>query len=269
MKAEIISLLQKLTKHQHVELVLRGNSAINSALSLVEKDKFILIPEEGGWIHYQKAPKKLGYPHLEVKCDDAKIDLDDLKKKLSENSCGAFLYQNPGGYFAEQPTKEIYSLCKKYDCLAILDASGSIGTEMGDGRYADILIGSFGEWKLVEAKGGGFISCSDKKWFEKLNLEVLEDQKQLSIIEKELLKLPTRIKWLLEKRKKILSDLKKFEVVHPKDQGFVVVVKYNTESEKKHIVDYCRNEKFPFTECPRYIRLNKKALSIEVKQLQN
>jgi hypothetical protein len=269
MKTEILSLLRKLTRHPHVEIVLRGNSAINSALSLVEKDKVILIPEEGGWIHYQKAPKKLGYKHLEVKCDDAKIDLIDLKRKLTEGECGAFLYQNPGGYFAEEPLKEVYALCHKHGCLVILDASGSIGTEMCDGRYADIIMGSFGEWKLVEAKGGGFISCQDQKIFGELKLELLEDKKQLEIIHSELLKLPTRIKWLTKKRKKVLFDLKRFGVVHPNDPGFVVVVKYSLESEKKQLTDYCQKEKLPFTECPRYIRLNSNAISIEIKQLQN
>jgi len=268
MRTSILSLLQKLTRHPYLELVLRGNSAINSALSLVEKGKFVLIPEEGGWIHYQKAPKKLGLKQLEVKCNDAKIDLKDLQEKLINHDCGALLYQNPGGYFAEQPLKEIFSLCQKYKCLVILDASGSIGTEMCDGRYANIIIGSFGEWKLVEAKGGGFISGADKNLFDKLPLEILDNNKQLNVISEELKKLPQRINWLTEKRKKILSDMKQLEIVHPKDRGFVVVVKYKDEAEKKQIIDYCSKEKFPFAECPRYIRLNQKAISIEVKQLQ-
>jgi bifunctional pyridoxal-dependent enzyme with beta-cystathionase and maltose regulon repressor activities len=115
-KEEIIKQLQKLTGHKLVEVVLRGNSAIDSALNLLSKNQIVLIPEEGGWIHYQKAPKKLELKHLEVKCVDAKIDLEDLKDKLSQNDCGAFLYQNPGGYFAEQPMREMYELCKKNGC---------------------------------------------------------------------------------------------------------------------------------------------------------
>lgn len=266
-KEEIIKLLQKLTGHKLIEVVLRGNSAINSALNLVSKDKTVLIPEEGGWIHYQKAPKKLELKHLEVKCVDAKIDLVDLKQKLFENKCGAFLYQNPGGYFAEQPMKEIYELCKKNGCLVILDVSGSIGTSLCDGKYADVIIGSFGEWKLVEAKGGGFISCQDKSVFDRLELQPLNDISQLQTILEHLNKLPERIKFLSEKRKKILSDLKEFEVVHPKDIGFVVVVKYENDEQKSELISYCKENQLPYTECPRYIRLNSKAISIEVKQL--
>ncbi|MFH0700804.1 MAG: aminotransferase class I/II-fold pyridoxal phosphate-dependent enzyme [Candidatus Woesearchaeota archaeon] len=269
MKPLILSSLQKLIGHKFVEIVLRGNSAIDSALSLFSEGKLILIPEEGGWVHYQKAPKKLGLKSLEVKCKDAKIDLVDLKEKLEKNSCSAFIYQNPGGYFAEQPLEEIYDLCQKKGCLVILDVSGAIGTRLCEGKYADILIGSFGEWKLVEAKGGGFISCKEKKLFDKLKLNVLEDEQQLEVISQELNRLPQRIKFLLEKRKQILFDLKDFNIVHPLDLGFVVVIKYKNDTEKDKIITYCKENQLPFTECPRYIRLNQKAISIEVKQLPN
>lgn len=267
-KEQIILLLEELTKNKFIEIVLRGNLAIDSALSLVPKDKIVLIPEEGGWIHYQKAPDKLCLGCVEIKCHDAKIDLKDLEDKLKRNPCGAFLYQNPGGYFAEQPIEEIYKLCRKVGCLVILDVSGAIGTKLCDGRYADILVGSFGEWKLVEAKGGGFISCKEKDIFDKLKLEKLDDPKQLQIIFEKLQELPERIDFLLKKREKIISELQKqkFEIVHPGDLGFVVVVKYSGEKEKRDLVEFCQIRNLPYTLCPRYIRLNKSAVSIEVKQ---
>ena len=111
-RASILNPLSKLIPCLYLEIVLRGNSAITSALSILPKDKILLIPEEGGWIHYYKAPEKMKLNYLKVKCDDAKINLTDLENKLSSNKISAFLYQNPGGYFAEQPIKEIYALCK-------------------------------------------------------------------------------------------------------------------------------------------------------------
>src|SRR3989344_9523520 len=129
-KHKVISLLQKLTKQDFMDITIRGDAAITAALSIVPKDKAVLIPEEGGWLSYPKIPAKLGLKVIEVKCDDAKINLLDLQHKLQENSCGALLYQNPGGYFAEQPMKEIYSLCRKNSCLMIIDVSGSIGTDL-------------------------------------------------------------------------------------------------------------------------------------------
>lgn len=271
MHQEIVSSIQKLTNHKFVEVVLRGNSAIDSALSLIPKNKIILIPEEGGWIHYQKAPNKLCLGCVEVKCQDAKIDLKDLEDKLKRNPCGAFLYQNPGGYFAEQPIKEIYDLCRKYNCLVILDVSGAIGTKLCDGRYADILIGSFGEWKLVEAKGGGFISCQKKELFDQLKLEKLDDPKQLAVIFEKLQELSGRIDFLLKKRERIISELQKqkFEIVHPNDLGFVIVIKFSGEKEKRDLVEFCQIRNLPYTLCPRYIRLNKSAVCIEVKQMED
>lgn len=271
MHQEIISQLQKLTNHKFVEIVIRGNSAIDSALSLVPKSKIVLIPEEGGWIHYQKAPNKLCLGCVEVKCQDAKIDLEDLENNLEKNPCGAFLYQNPGGYFAEEPIKEIYELCQRYKCLVILDVSGAIGTKLCDGRYADILIGSFGEWKLVEAKGGGFISCQNKEIFDKLKPEKLEDPKQLAVIFEKLNELPERIDFLLKTREKIISELQKqnFEIVHPNDLGFVIIIKFSGEKEKRELVEFCQIRNLPSTLCPRYIRVNKPAVCIEVKQMEN
>lgn len=282
-KPEIIARLQKLTKHDFIEITARGDAAITAALSVISKDKIVLIPEEGGWLSYPKIPKKLGLKVIEVKCDDAKINLQDLQQKLQQYPCGTLLYQNPGGYFAEQPMKEIFSACQKYNCLVIMDVSGSIGTKICDGRSADVLVGSFGEWKLVEAKAGGFISVQNKNLFEKVKKEVtvLDDENILNIILEKIQELPERISFLTEKRKKILEDLEKFDVVHKNDLGFVVVVKFKNNEEKESnkmashfelsqresLINYCKDNKLPWTECPRYIRLNKPAISIEVKRL--
>ncbi|MDO8510757.1 MAG: aminotransferase class I/II-fold pyridoxal phosphate-dependent enzyme [Nanoarchaeota archaeon] len=269
-KQEIISSLQKLTGHDFIDITTRGDAAITAALSVIPKDKTVLIPEEGGWLSYPKISKKLGLAVIEVKCDDAKINIQDLQKKLQEHPCGALLYQHPGGYFAEQPMEEIYNLCKKYGCLVIMDVSGSIGTRLCDGKYADILVGSFGEWKLVEAKAGGFISTKDKGLFEEIknSIQALDEEESFRLISQKLEELPQRISFLTQKRKKIIEDLKKHEIVHKKDIGFVIVVKYEDNEQKERIIYYCKNNNLPWTECPRYIRLNRPAISIELKRIQ-
>ncbi|MEK6809192.1 MAG: DegT/DnrJ/EryC1/StrS family aminotransferase [Nanoarchaeota archaeon] len=290
-RQEVISSLHKLIGHDFIEITTRGDAAITAALSVVSKNKMVLIPEEGGWLSYPKIPVKLDLKVAEVKCDDAKINLSDLRQKLEDNPCGVLLYQNPGGYFAEQPMKEIYSLCRKKNCLVIMDVSGSIGTKLCEGKYADILVGSFGEWKLVEAKAGGFISAKDKDLFEEIKknalndalmkAQILDDQEVLGLILRRLEELPQRISFFTEKRKKIIEDLKKYEIVHKNDLGFVVVVKYEQGSQKEdhkkasppeissreNLINYCKDNHLPWTECPRYIRLNKPAISIEVKRL--
>ncbi|MBT5740003.1 aminotransferase class V-fold PLP-dependent enzyme [Candidatus Woesearchaeota archaeon] len=262
---EIITKLQKLINHPHIAVTERGNSAIEAAFKTIPESKTLLIPEEGGWLSYEKLPKRLNIPFSKVKCDNAKINLNDLKEQVK--NAGMFIYQNPGGYFAEQPMKEIYQICKEHGCLVVLDISGSIGTELCDGDYADITVCSFGEWKLVEAKGGGCISAKDKTTFDLLKFEELDEEEQLFAIEQHLDLLPKRIKFLQEKRQQVIKDLHDFQIVHPNDLGFVVVIKYSTDEEKEKIIQYCETNNLPHRPCPRYIRLQSKAISIEIKQL--
>jgi hypothetical protein len=254
---EIKQKLTKLTSHQHVKIVSRGNTAIKTVLKLFDK---VLIPEEGGWLTYKKY-----VDYGEVKCHDAKIDLGDLEEKLKLKQFGAFLYHNPGGYFASEPMEEIYSLCKKYDCLVIMDVAGSIGTKLCDGNYADFIVGSFGRWKLVDAGKGGFISGNDN--FEKLDIAELDDQELLNKILEKLNGLDARIKFLLEKRKKVINDLVDYDIIHKNDLGFVVIIKFKDDTEKENLINYCKNNNLEWTECPRYIRINQKAISIEIKRL--
>lgn len=269
----IKAILRKLTGHLYIEIVPRGNAAITSALSIFPKGSTVLIPEEGGWIHYKKAPAQLRLKVVEVKCDDTKINLANLQEKIQEKinlvKPAAFLYQNPGGYFAEQPMKEIYELCRKNNCLVIMDVSGSLGTSLCDGNYADILVGSFGEGKLVEAKVGGFISAKEGKMWERVKskADIMKDENSLQKIHQQLLLLPKRIAYLQKIRKKIIQELSGFSILHPHDTGLVVVVKYHDEKEKQKLLEYCVRNNYPYTECPRYIRVNKKAISIEVKQM--
>lgn len=262
-------LLRQLTKHDYIEIVLRGNSAIKSALSIFPKNSMVLIPEEGAWLSYKTIPKELGLRVEEVKCNDSKINLKNLQEELSSKKIMAILYQNPGGYFVEQPMEEIYEICKKRNCLVIVDVSGAIGTQLCDGNYADILVGSFGKWKLIDAKVGGFISCTDKKLFGKIGfMEKLEDHEKLKIILKKINNLGKRIIFLSEKREKIIGDLKEYEIIYPHDAGLVAIVKFTTDSEKEKIINYCQNSGLEWTEGPRSIRINTKAICIEVKRLK-
>lgn len=272
-KEEIVATLRTLTSHQHVALTSRGNTAITTALSILPKDKTVLIPEEGGWLHYRIGPRKLKLKTEEVRCQEAVIDLQDLHEKLINLKPAAFIYQNPGGYFAEQPCKEIYELCKKNSCLVILDVSGAIGTDFCRGKEADIMVCSFGEDKLINAGFGGFISCRELKSWELLKNviepaeDILNDETKLELILEKIKQLPQRITFLLKKRRQIVANLGAMEIVHPEVNGFVVVIKYGLENEKEKIINYCHKDNLPFTECPRYLRLKEKAISIEFKQL--
>ena len=268
-KEKIRSLLTELTGHKHVGITTRGNAAIKTALSILAEGLNVLIPEEGGWLSYQTLPQELGLKEVEVRCDDAKINMDDLKEKLSKYKPAAFLYHNPGGYFAEEDTDKIYKTCKQNGCLVILDVSGSLGTELCRGKDADVMVGSFGRWKLADAGKGGFISSDDEKLWKKIekNLKELDDEKILAVILQKLKDIPERKKRLQDVRKKVITDLREYDVVYPNDFGLVVIIKYSMDEEKENLINYCKNNNLEWTECPRYIRLNKKAISIEIKRL--
>ena len=257
---EIKNKLRVLTSHSHIVITSRGDTAIKAALSL--RGGITLIPSEGGWLSYKKLPKE----PVEIKCNSSVIDLTDFKKKIIKYKPAKFLYQNPGGYFATQPMQEIYELCQEHNCLVIMDASGSIGTSMCNGNYADVLVGSFGKWKLIDAGKGGFISFKDKSIFEKLEVKEFSDEEFLRKINEKLETLSQRITFLSEKRKRIIEDLKNFNILRENDFGFVVIVVYRNDLEKEKIIDYCKKNNLEYTFCPRYIRVNRKAISIEVKK---
>ena len=258
---KVAEMLRQLTSHEYLTVVDSGDAAIKAAVELFN---VILIPEEGGWLSYKKLPKS----YDEVKCADSKINLKYLKQKLQAGRYNALLYQNPGGYFAEQPAQEIYQLCSSFGCKVILDVSGALGTKLCNGNYADILVGSFGSWKLADAGAGGFISARDKKVFEQLKAAALSDGALLQKIARKLVCLNARIEFLSNKRKKIINDLFGFKVIYPGDLGFVAVIAVADEQEKENLISYCVKEELEWTECPRYIRVNRQAISIEVKRLQ-
>ena len=77
--------------------------------------------------------------------------------------------------------------------------------------------------------------------------------------------LDNRHKLFKEHAEKILNDLKDYELIY--DDGINVIVKYKNNEEKENIVNYCNNNNYEYTECPREIRIMDNAISIEVKRL--
>lgn len=269
MKRKIIELLKKYTKHDYIELTSKGDNAIFAALCCAKKNnskKLILAPEQGGWFSYLNYPKKLGFKLQLVKTDYGVIDLKELNKKMQNKNFCALIYANPAGYFAEQPVKEIYEACKKNNCLVILDASGSIGSEICNGEYADIIVGSFGKWKPVNLGYGGFLSAKEKKYFAFKSNIANFDEKYLPLLYEKLKNVKKRYKLFNRVNKKIKKDLNKFEILHKDKKGINVIVKFAGEKEKNKIIDYCAKNKYRYTICPRYIRVNENAVSIEVKR---
>ena len=172
MENEIIDILKKHTSHEFITLTLRGNAAILISFLCAKriKEGTILTTDQGGWISYLKYPKKIGMDIKLCKTNDSLIGLKELGQSIK--GCTAFIYAQPGGYFVEQPSKEIYEICKKNKCLVIMDVSGSIGSELCNGKYADFMVCSFGEHKPVNVGYGGFISTNNKEFYNFINEQV-------------------------------------------------------------------------------------------------
>ena len=151
---------------REITLVDSGNTAIDKALEIAKKrgKTKVLIQDQGGWIHYKKAPKKLGMEIIEIKTDYGLVDLNELMEKADEK-CVLLINSMPG-YCATEKMIEIEAISNEKEMLLINDVCGTIGQD--EGKIGHILIGSFGEWKPIEANYGGFITEKTKsngsKW---------------------------------------------------------------------------------------------------------
>jgi hypothetical protein len=258
--------IQKYTGHKYVKLTSRGNSAIFAAMYCCRRlshNNKVLVPDQGGWLTYLNHPKKLEMETVQIKTDYGIIDIKDLKNNL--DGASLLIYSNPAGYFAEQPIKKIYKLCTKKGVRVILDVSGCIGTEMCDGRYADLTIASFGKWKPINVGYGGEISALKKDYLTN-DLSVQFDKSYLRPLAEKLQYAQDRYQLFQEHVERIKEDLRDFNILHRDKKGINVIVGYKEDAEKEKLIEYCKSHHYEYTECPRYIRVNSPAISIEVKR---
>ena len=147
--------------------------------------------------------------------------------------------------------------------MVILDVSGCIGSNFYDGNYADIIVCSFGKWKPINLGYGGFISMN---FFEENYLKF--DKSHYRALYEKLVNLKNRYQFYEKINKKIKNELKQFSILHKDSKGINVIVEFKDEEEKNNIISYCEKNKYEFVECPKMIRVNRDAISIEVKRLE-
>ncbi|MBT4446400.1 aminotransferase class V-fold PLP-dependent enzyme [archaeon] len=277
MKDAVLKELRHLTKHENVAVINRGNAAI--LLTMLQSTGPILIPKEGGWMTYEKFAVALNRELIKVDTKQAKIDLEDLKRKITaakknckENEQVLFIYHSNAAYTIAQDTKEIYNICHSSDVLVAMDACGSIGTELANGHHCDIMFSSFGKWKLIDANEGAFISTQNKDLFQKVKplVAAVSFDGNFSLIHQKIKDLPNRIEFLRNKSQEIIQDLSKFQILNKSQKfPFVVLVKFKNEIERLNIAAYCTKNELEYTVCPREIRIMEDAISIEVKRLES
>ncbi|MBU0615972.1 MAG: DegT/DnrJ/EryC1/StrS family aminotransferase [Nanoarchaeota archaeon] len=253
--------LNELTGKEHIKLVSRGNKALLYALKIAKKLGYtkVLIQDQGGWITYKQIPVRLKLDFTELKTDYGIIDLKDLEAKADENT--VLLINSMPGYFALEDMDEIESVCIRKKCFLINDATGSIGTKAA--KKGDIIVASFGDAKPIDLGKGALIATDDKELFDNVKI----DEEELPELDAKLEKLPKRLDYFEKIHDKIIKELKGHDIIHPKKKGINVIVKFTCDEEKEDITNYCLDNKYEYTLCPRYIRVECDAISIEVKRL--
>jgi len=255
---DAVESIKSLTCKNFVYFFKSGDDAIFFLLSYLKNKGFnkVLIPDMGGWFSYKKFPKKLGIDVVQIKTDDGLVDLNDLALKISSNSF--VLINSLGGYFVDEPMVDIERICKDNNVLLINDVSGSIGT--GDAFYGDFCVGSFGNDKPIDIGYGGFLGCNAAIAMPDSPMaspEGLADA--ISILKEKLLF------WKIIRRD-VMKDLDSYDILHKDSDGINIVAAFNTDTEKESLINYCQAHNLEFVNCPSYIKVERPAISIEVKR---
>jgi hypothetical protein len=254
------------TRHEAARLTNSGDGAIFAALHIAKQEGYnqLLIPDQGGWLSYKTFPELLSIKTMEIKTDRGLIDPGSLI--LHKHM--AVIVPSYAGYIAEQPLEKISEACRERGHLLIEDASGAIGSErLCNGRFSDIIVGSFGKAKIVDNEHGGFISGRKEMLMHKETNPLTEPVKldHAALLGK-LDKAMERLAMLLTRQKKVKEDLKSFEIIHRDAQGINAAILFRSEEEKTKIIKYCSENGLEYTICPRYIRVLEDAISIEIKR---
>lgn len=246
---------RKLTGKKQVVFTRRGNRSILLSLRYAKEKgtKQVLIQDQGGWLTYPQLIEKLGMTKTDLRTDNGLIRADELDPRADS----AVLINSMPGYHALQDMDEIVKACSER--ILINDASGSIGTDAA--RCGDIIIGSFGKDKPINAGKGGFIA-SDMDHFDD---ELDTDYDELFL---RLQGLGERLKRLQYRREKVITDLEEHDIVHRRMHGINVIVRFKDDDEKGLLESYCNKNDLEYTLCPRYIRILDDAVSIEVKRAE-
>jgi len=241
-----IQLLKQLTNKKHIILTKSGNQALKEVIKLFPKKTF-LIQQEGGWYTYKQFPKQI----QEIKTTNCNISLTDLKNKANSNTI--LLINSLSAYSSPQPMEKIKTICKEKSCLIINDVSASIGTEIA--KIGDFIVGSFGKAKPIDLEYGGFIASN-----KLLKIIPSFNKQKLLQLKNKLLQLPKRLNFLYSLSEKVKKELN-FKIYNKKQKGLNVITEFNQE-----IIDYCNKNNYEYFICPNYIKINKKAISIELKR---
>jgi hypothetical protein len=268
---ECVEKLKELSGKSHVLLTGRGNVSIRLALKLAKEHgrNRLLLQDQGGWLTYEQFATKERFEFVELKSDSGVLTPKIIEACKDLTHC-ALLVNSMPGYSALLDMKAIAEVCKRHNIFLINDASGSIGTPQA--MQGDIVLGSFGIDKPVNAGAGGFIATSDEDDFRFLSENSKSSILDYRRISERLSGLDERLKKLSAIKKSMMTLLNKEgfsdKIIDKGRDGINIIVRFDQEFEREKLIKLCEKEALEHTLCPRKIRVNERAVSIEIKRRQ-
>ena len=257
--------LSVLSNKKYIFFTSRCNESIRIATALLaaQDRKFVLYQDEGGWLTYKKYIEAAGLEPVQLITQDGLVYEKELERYDHD---GVLLINSLAGYVAMHDMPSMYGKAQASDIVVVNDVSGSIGSE--EARIGDIIVGSFGKAKPVNVGKGGFIATDNEEyynWIKEHEEEFIDFN--FALLEEKLNNLHKRIEFLKNTAALIKNDLFDMDIVHPDHEGLNVIVRFSNDEEREKIIAYCKEHDYEYTICPREIRINDDAVSIEVKRL--
>ncbi len=265
--------LKIITGHKHVRVVNSGNAAIMIVLNSLEGP--ILVPDQGSWSGVLKIADFLSKDLIKVETDKGLLSVDLLEESLNniaENPQALFI-SSLAAYTAEQPILELANFCKDQEILVVEDASGAIGDpekKLGNGKIPNIILASTGSPKLVNVGSGGFISTDKQEILDKSSLLIRSFRSSPIIaagIAQELEFAGDNYKKLSQATSYLKNRIK--EVIHQKRSGTNLILPCSDPPRRAQELRSSLNVegKNIITICPRYDRIEERAVCVEIKNL--
>ena len=266
MAEEIKKQLIDLSGCSNIKLVKSGNKAILYALRIAKRlgKTKVFIQDQGGWITYYQYSMRLNLEVIKLKTDCGLIDKHELASRLDDKS--VLLINSMPGYLALENMDDIAAICSENKSMMINDISGSIGTD--NAKFGDIVVCSFGKDKPINYGGGGFIGVKNNDYFD---IIVMQEIRPGAGFAERIKSLNNRLTEISAIREQLLAGLINLgfqeKLIHPSMHGINIAVEFADETEKERVINYCNKNNIEYTICPRYIRVECDAVSIEVKRL--
>lgn len=266
MAEEIKKQLIELTGCSNIKLVKNGNKAILYALRIAKRlgKTKVFIQDQGGWITYYQYPMRLNLEVIKLKTNLGLIDKHELTARLDDKSI--LLINSMPGYLALEDMDDIAAICREKGSMIINDITGSIGTD--NAKFGDIVVCSFGKDKPISYGGGGFIGVKNSDYFD---IIVMQEISAGAGLADRIKTMNNRLADINVIRKQLIADLINLgfqeKLIHPSLHGINIAVRFADETEKERVINYCNKNNMEYTICPRYIRVECDAVSIEIKRL--